>query len=85
MKNNFFLLLLGACLVLTGCARNYELRLTNGNRITATTKPKLEKGFYVFKDGRGQETAVSQGRVQEIAPAGRSKGKESYFRPTPGR
>lgn len=85
MKNYSLLLLLGACLVLTGCARNYELRLTNGNRITATTKPKLEKGFYVFKDGRGQETAVSQGRVQEIAPAGRAQEKQSFFRPTPGR
>jgi len=83
MKNRGLLLLLflAGCLAFTGCARRYVVRMTNGARITAAGKPKLEKGFYVFKDTRGNEMYVSQGRVLEIAPASRSRDEKSFFKP----
>lgn len=54
--------------VLTGCTRRYTVTLQNGNRITAHSKPKLEDGAYVFKDGKGETMKVPRTRVREIAP-----------------
>lgn len=68
------------CLVLlTGCARNYVITLTNGARITTTSKPKLQGPVYIFKDAKGQEAQVSVGRVREIAPASLATEEGSQF------
>jgi len=61
--------LLAGLLVLTGCASHYVITLTNGAALTTTSKPQLREGAYHFKDAKGQESAVSAGRVREIAPA----------------
>jgi hypothetical protein len=66
MKNIFVLLFI--CL-LTGCASRYTLTLNSGNRITATSKPKLQNGSYIFKDAKGELISVPAGRVREVAPA----------------
>ncbi len=57
-------------LLLTGCARNYVLTLSNGDRIRTASKPKLVNGFYYYKDGSGRDgRPVFSGSVTEIAPA----------------
>lgn len=56
-------------LLLGGCARNYVITLNNGTQLGAKGKPKLENGSYVFKDARGQDSAIAAGRVSLIEPA----------------
>ena len=59
-----------AAVALTGCAHRYKMTLTNGNSITTSGKPKLNKEgtAYLYKDLRGRESWVSAGKVTEIAP-----------------
>jgi hypothetical protein len=64
------LLLLAGMVILTGCARGYVLTLSNGERIRTVGKPRLERGFYYFKDASGHDSRpVFSGSVREIAPA----------------
>ena len=57
-------------LLLTGCARNYVISLTNGDRLNASSRPKLENGYYHYKDASGREARpIFASRVREIAPA----------------
>jgi len=67
MKKATLFLLLGL-ISLTGCARHYAMKLTNGGVITTATKPKLKDGVYFFRDARGEEHFVPVGRVREVAP-----------------
>ena len=76
------LLLLGS-LMLSGCARNYVVRLTNGRQIVATTKPKRQGNVYVFKDGQGRDASVVAGSVSEILPASMAEDRQQSFSPTP--
>ena len=70
MKSMLLPATLLAALLFTGCAsRHYTITLNNGNRITAQGKPRLEQGYYVFKDTKGQPQSVASGRVREVAPA----------------
>jgi hypothetical protein len=58
---------LAAALLGTGCAQTYTVRLSNGQTLTAATKPKLDgHGSYVFKDSDGREVKVNELRVREI-------------------
>lgn len=68
--------------MLCGCARHYVVRMNNGVRLTAASKPKLKNGYYVFKDASGREAYIPQGRVVEVAPAGRVSEENSPFRQT---
>lgn len=53
--------------VLTGCSHGYALTLSNSDVIYARTKPRLnDRGYYVFKDGQGQEQQVKAMRVRMI-------------------
>jgi hypothetical protein len=73
-----------ACLVMvSGCSSTYVLTLNNGERIRTNGKPRLEKGFYYFKDASGHDAApVFSGRVKEIAPASMASPDESSaFKP----
>ncbi len=64
------MLLLGVmALAVCGCSSTYVMRLSNGSQITTKGKPRLKGGSYYYKDARGQQRSVSQGRVQEILPA----------------
>ena len=58
-----------AFLSLCGCSHQYVIKLSNGTRITSVGKPKLDKGYYVYKDAHGDKHSVAQGRVVEIANA----------------
>jgi hypothetical protein len=61
---------LAGLLLMSGCARTYVLTLKNGDRIQTQGKPRLEKGFYYYKDASGRDaTPVFSGRVTEVAPA----------------
>jgi len=78
------LLLLGA-LTWTGCSHSYVMTLTNGNRITTTGKPKLDKGTYYYKDASGREGTISAGRVRELSPASMTKEEKSRFSAPPAK
>jgi len=61
---------IAALLILTGCAQHYVLTLSDGERIRTGSKPRLERGFYYFKDASGHDARpVFAGRVREVAPA----------------
>ena len=69
MKTNCLLLLAGCALFFAGCARGYTITLNSGNRITTKGKPKLEHGYYVFKDYQGKPGSIPAGRVREVSPS----------------
>jgi hypothetical protein len=53
----------------SGCVfHHYDLTLQNGTVIRAKTKPKLDHGYYVFKDTAGKEIEINSMRVKEIQP-----------------
>jgi len=54
---------------LAGCARHYAVSMNNGVKVYTKSKPKLEHGYYVFKDGSGKKVAVAAGDVLQIQPA----------------
>jgi hypothetical protein len=81
MKILLLPLLIGS-LALCGCTHHYVMKLTNGMQMTTSSKPKLKGGNYYFKDGKGQEISVPQGRVREIEPATMAKEEKPLFKPT---
>ena len=56
--------------LLAGCAHRYDITLTNGERVTNVTKPRLNRdaGAFFYKDVAGNDHHVSAGRVVDIAP-----------------
>lgn len=59
--------LMGLALASSGCSR-YDVTLTNGNVITAKSKPKLDPAtdHYRFKDATGKEVWVPSMRIRSI-------------------
>jgi hypothetical protein len=57
-------------LLLTGCAQRYTVTTTNGNTITAHSKPRLnaERSAFIFKGPTGQQMVIPAGKITEIAP-----------------
>lgn len=80
-----WILLLSGLLVLSGCARNYVLTLSNGTRVTATSKPRLKNGYYIFTDTQGKQSSVSAGRVTVIEPASMAKSERPNFGAEPAK
>jgi hypothetical protein len=78
-------LILGSAIALSGCAHQYVLTLTNGTRVTSSTKPRLERGNYYFKDIRGRDSFVPAGRVREVAPASMAEDETSKFKVPTGK
>jgi Bacterial protein of unknown function (DUF903) len=56
--------------LMAGCARSYDMTLTNGTRITNVSKPEFHKdeGAFYYKDVTGKVHHVNSGRVVEIRP-----------------
>ena len=59
--------LMGLVGLSAGCSR-YEVTLTNGNVITAKSRPKLDPAtdHYRFKDATGKEIWVPSMRIRSI-------------------
>ncbi len=70
MKRLSLLVLLTACVILSGCVK-YQVTLNNGQSFTVLGKPKLdqETNIYTYKSG-GKKQEISAGRVVSIVPAG---------------
>jgi len=64
--NAFRVLVLIAICFLAGCSTTYVIRLNNSDQIIAKSRPRLVRGFYVFKDINGQEVRISDLKVREI-------------------
>src|SRR5882724_9506634 len=79
--NRLALLLLICLAALTGCARQYVMKLTNGTKLLTASKPKLKSGYYTFKDAVGNVNKVPQGRVLEIEPASMAAEEKNRFAP----
>ncbi len=62
-----FAVFLGLAWMSAGCSR-YTITLTNGNVITAKSKPKLDPAtdHYHFKDATGREMWVPSMRIRSI-------------------
>jgi hypothetical protein len=67
-------------LLVTGCSHQYVIRTSGGVRITTSNKPKLERGYYVFKDAKGNQQRVQAGHVVEIAPADMATDDRNKFK-----
>ena len=78
MKKTVRVMLVGLS-ILTGCAHNYVMTLTNGSQIITASKPRLERSSYVYKDAKGRDCFVPAGRVREIAPASMAKEEKPMF------
>jgi len=68
MKYPLMALALGA-LLLAGCASQYVVTLTNGQRIIAAEKPHLVDFNFVFTDLNGRTNSIPSTSVRAIAPA----------------
>ena len=66
-----FALLLAAA-NLCGCARRYDMTLTNGGRVTNVRKPirSKEGGNFTFIAADGKQHVISADRVLSIVPHG---------------
>ena len=73
--------LTAAGLLLCGCASSYVIKLNNGLRVTTASKPKLNHGYYVYKDAKGNIQQIPQGRVLEIAPSDMAQESDTAFKP----
>jgi hypothetical protein len=62
-----------------GCARNYIITLNNGSMITATSKPKLKDGRYIYRNTEGRNSYVSAIAIRQIAPASMVKDSNTTF------
>jgi hypothetical protein len=80
MKKTF--LYLAVAMLLSGCASHYVITKNDGLQIDARGKPRLQGGFYVYKDAMGNPQRVFAGDIREIAPAGLAKKHTSIFKPT---
>jgi hypothetical protein len=78
---NLCLIFLAASLC--GCASQYEMKLTNGMKISTPGKPKLRGSYYYYKDAKGDEQAVPQSRVLEIQPESMAKEENKFKAPEP--
>ncbi|HYE33275.1 MAG TPA: YgdI/YgdR family lipoprotein [Methylomirabilota bacterium] len=67
--------------LLMGCARGYDMQLSNGKTIRTMNKPKLDaQGWYIYKDSSGQTERVNSLRVRSIEPASRTLEKRFEYR-----
>ena len=66
-----FTLLLAAA-ALCGCARRYDMTLTNGGKVTNVRKPirSKEGGSYICTTANGQQLVIPADRVLSIVPHG---------------
>jgi len=82
MKNIVVLALLGS-VVFTGCARHYNIILTNNHTISTTSKPKLNKtgDAFVYKDHAGKLATLPAGSVKTIEPQSSSPTEDAIFKP----
>ena len=68
----------------TGCARHYNITLTNNHVITTTSKPKLNRAgdAFVFKDRLGKVSSVPAGSIKQIEPVSHKPVEETVLKPS---
>ena len=81
--NKLALLLVMGVAVSSGCARRYKITLNYGQPIITASKPRLEHGYYRYKDAGGREGVVAEGRVREIEPASMARDENPSLKRVP--
>jgi hypothetical protein len=79
-------LFLATLCLLSGCAHEYVMTLSNGVKLTTASKPVLKQGRYIYKDANGKQQFQPEGRVRQIEPASMAKEeeKQNQFKPSSG-
>ncbi len=78
-------LVLTSLLVVSGCSHQYVMTLTNGTRMSAASKPRLQGGNYYYKDAAGRTASIPAGRVREISAASLAADENSKFKAPPAK
>lgn len=58
--------LLVALIGLCGCAHQYLMKLSNGDQILSSSKPKLQGANYYYTDDTGAKYVIAKNRVVKI-------------------
>lgn len=82
MRKLLLPILAGCVLAVSGCARNYVIKLSTGRQVTTASKPRLKGATYYFKDAQGKEQSIPAGRVAEIMPASMAQEEKPRFIPS---
>jgi uncharacterized lipoprotein YajG len=83
MKANF-VTAAASLLLLAGCARHYNITLTNNHVITTSSKPKVNKSgdAVVFKDRSGKVASLPMGSIKQIEPVSHKPTPDSILKPS---
>jgi hypothetical protein len=75
--------LLVALIGLCGCAYQYLMKLSNGDQILSSSRPKLQGASYYYTDGTGAKYVIAKSRVVKIRPVSVVKAEEKPASPPP--
>lgn len=72
--------LAGVLVFLSGCSHQYLIKLSNGDQILSSTKPKIHGTNYLFTDDSRVHYVIPRSRVAKIRPV---KVEKEAAAPTP--
>jgi len=59
---------LGVLVILCGCRHQYLMKLSNGDQIISSTRPKVQGTNYLFTDDNRVHYVIPRSRVAKIRP-----------------
>ena len=75
--------LLVALIGLCGCAHQYLMKLSNGDQILSSSKPKLQGASYYYTDDSGARYVIAKNRVVKIRAVSVVRAEEQPASPAP--
>jgi hypothetical protein len=82
LKRELVLTLVVSVAFLCGCAHQYLMDLSNGDKILSLSKPKPQGSIYRFTDTSGTELVIARNRVVKIETVSVVKEEEKPSSPT---